>query len=218
MLKQQPQETEPGDVRRVDQLLFRLGNVLRPEPPPGLRTRLARMSSERPGRLRPNGAPSPSVLRRTVFAGHAIGLIAAAALLCAALIGFVVHEEGRRGEAKRAALGGPAPSSPPVARNAEAPPSAALPRPRNRGVPSGHYEGRPSNLVIPLPYSDSAVRTGTGTTIRVSLSQDELLSLGVPVNPTMHDRRFIAEMILGDDGLPRAITLPLPLTVVEERR
>jgi hypothetical protein len=44
------------------------------------------------------------------------------------------------------------------------------------------------------------------------------LSLGFPLNASLHDRRVVAELTLGDDGLPRAISLPLPLEVMKEKK
>jgi hypothetical protein len=73
-------------------------------------------------------------------------------------------------------------------------------------------------MMMQLPYSNSAIETGTGATIRVSMSQSELLSLGFPINTTVQDRRIVAELTLGDDGLPRAISLPLPLEEMKEKK
>jgi hypothetical protein len=73
-------------------------------------------------------------------------------------------------------------------------------------------------MTMQLPYSNSAIETGTYSTIRVSMAQSELLSLGFPINATVQDRRIAAELTLGDDGLPRAISLPLPLEVMKEKR
>ncbi|MGA9241138.1 MAG: hypothetical protein WBW03_04075 [Silvibacterium sp.] len=73
-------------------------------------------------------------------------------------------------------------------------------------------------MFVQLPYSNSAIATGTDATIQVSMSQSELLSLGFPVNASLHDRRVIAELTLGDDGLPRAVSLPLPLEVMKEKK
>ena len=72
-------------------------------------------------------------------------------------------------------------------------------------------------MVVRLPYSNSAIDTGTDATIRVSMSQTELVSLGFPMNATLHDRRVIADLTLGDDGLPRSISVPLPMEVVKEK-
>lgn len=71
---------------------------------------------------------------------------------------------------------------------------------------------------MPLPYSNGAIDTGTGTTIRVAVSQSELVSMGFPINATIPDRRVVAELTLGDDGLPRALSLPLPLEVMKEKK
>jgi hypothetical protein len=73
-------------------------------------------------------------------------------------------------------------------------------------------------MTMRLPYSNSAIETGTDAIIRVSMSQSELLSLGFPINATVQDRRVVAELTLGDDGLPRAISLPLPLEVIKEKK
>jgi hypothetical protein len=73
-------------------------------------------------------------------------------------------------------------------------------------------------MTMRLPYSNSAIETGTNTTIQVSMSQSELLSLGFPINATVQDRRIVAELTLGDDGLPRAISVPLPLEVTKEKK
>jgi hypothetical protein len=217
MLKQRSPETQTKALSRVDQLLALLRAVTH-DPPPALRTRLVRMSSERLGEIRSEGKPRISPRRRAIFTAPAVGITAAALIACAAFLGFLVHDEGRHGEANHVAFQEPTAPAAPAGRNAEGPPSIARPQHRTRSARSEIYLGRLGNLMIPLPYSDAAVRTGTGTMIGVSLSQDELLSLGVPVNPTVYDRRFIAQMILGDDGLPRAISVPLPLTVVEERK
>jgi hypothetical protein len=73
-------------------------------------------------------------------------------------------------------------------------------------------------MTVRLPYSDAAIDNGTDATIRVSMSQAELASLGFPLNTTLHDRRVVAELTLGDDGLPRAISVPLPLEVIKEKK
>ncbi len=73
-------------------------------------------------------------------------------------------------------------------------------------------------MTLRLPYSNSAIENGTQATIRVSMSQADLLSLGFPVNATLQDRRILADLTLGDDGLPRAISLPLPLEVIKEKK
>ncbi len=94
---------------------------------------------------------------------------------------------------------------------------SSLPEPRHAPFRPVHDTGR-RRMVVRLPYSNSAIRTGTGATIQVSISQSELLSLGFPVNATVSDRRVVADVMLGDDGLPRAISLPLPPEVEKENK
>ena len=73
-------------------------------------------------------------------------------------------------------------------------------------------------MTVRLPYSDAAIDTGTDATIRVSMSQAELASLGFPMKTTLSDRRVLAEVTLGDDGLPLAISVSLPLEVIKEKK
>jgi hypothetical protein len=73
-------------------------------------------------------------------------------------------------------------------------------------------------MVLQLPYSNSAIATGTSTTVEVTMSQYELASLGFPVSGAKRDSRIVAELTLGDDGLPRSISLPLPLEGIKEKR
>jgi hypothetical protein len=105
--------------------------------------------------------------------------------------------------------------------------SAAAPVVRGVGVKSARPRHALSSLpphtnaqrmVVSLPYSNSDIDTGTDATIRVSMSQTELVSLGFPMNATLHDRRVLAELTLGDDGLPRSISVPLPLQLVKEKK
>lgn len=82
--------------------------------------------------------------------------------------------------------------------------------------PTAQTEGE--RLTVRLPYSNVAIANGTSVTVRVAMSPSELLALGFPMSPTLQDGRVVAELSLGDDGLPRAISLPLPLEFVKEAR
>jgi hypothetical protein len=101
----------------------------------------------------------------------------------------------------------------PVVRGVEV--KSARPRHSLPSLPQNPFAQR---MVVRLPYSNSAIDTGTDATIRVSMSQTELVSLGFPMNTTLHDRRVLAELTLGDDGLPRSISVPLPLQLVKEKK
>jgi hypothetical protein len=101
----------------------------------------------------------------------------------------------------------------PVARGVEV--KSTRPRHSLHSLPQNPIAQR---MVVRLPYSNSAIDTGTDATIRVSMSQTDLVSLGFPMNATLHDRRVLAELTLGDDGLPRSISVPLPLQLVKEKK
>ncbi len=218
MLKRRSRGEQTEAVLRVDRLLAQLRSVMRHEPPADLRARLARMSLERPGEDRSAGNPHGSLRGRRIAMASAVGLMAGVLLAGAACIGFLAHEESQGSNAKRAALQKPAAPAAPVPVHAKVGERGIPSQRRSRAAHAGNDAEQGGNLVIPLPYSDRAIQAGTGTMIGVSLSQDELLSLGFPVTPTMDDRRFTAEMILGDDGLPQAIRVPLPLRTIEERK
>lgn len=66
---------------------------------------------------------------------------------------------------------------------------------------------RPQSLFVVLPFSDPALANGTNVTIRLALSDAELLALGVAPDENKRGQLYVADVVLGDDGLPRAIRL-----------
>jgi hypothetical protein len=62
-----------------------------------------------------------------------------------------------------------------------------------------------------LPYSDPEIANGTETTVRVSVPASQLMAWGVPAPAQLPDDQVAADLLLGDDGLPRAIRI-LPAT------
>jgi hypothetical protein len=63
------------------------------------------------------------------------------------------------------------------------------------------------NGYLPLTYLADATAMESGTVVRVELSRSALISLGVPVEPTRTDETLKADVVLGDDGVARAIRL-----------
>ena len=214
------ERTESEDESRVDSLLSLLGDLSQRDPSPALRERLEALAVER---LR-NGAP----VRRAV--GGPLGWIwpAFAAVLLAAIglaAPLVFHFRLRepRQTDRAAAVSEPAISRGAAPENtapvAPAAPAPVTHRPAIHRLHSVLAQAQGARrMTMQLPYSNSAIETGTYSMIRVSMSQSELLSLGFPINATVQDRRIAAELTLGDDGLPRAISLPLPLEVMKEKR
>jgi hypothetical protein len=64
-----------------------------------------------------------------------------------------------------------------------------------------------SSDVFALPYSDPAIANGTETTVRVSVPASQLMAWGVPSPARELDDQVAADLLLGDDGLPRAIRI-----------
>ena len=65
----------------------------------------------------------------------------------------------------------------------------------------------PQPVFVRLPYSDPTLMTGTGVTVRLALSDAELLAMGVRPIESNPSRSYVADLVLGDDGLPRAIRI-----------
>lgn len=63
------------------------------------------------------------------------------------------------------------------------------------------------NQFIPLTYLASATAMESGTVVRVRLSRATLIGLGLPVNAEHADEFIRADLVLGDDGVARAIRL-----------
>ncbi|HZT59371.1 MAG TPA: hypothetical protein VFA21_12160 [Pyrinomonadaceae bacterium] len=79
-----------------------------------------------------------------------------------------------------------------------------------RGTASSKYETvaqNANNEYLPLTYLDPSTALESGTVVRVRLSRSALMSLGVPVSAERSDDLVKAEVVLGDDGVARAIRL-----------
>jgi hypothetical protein len=217
MLEQRPKPT--ADAPRVEYLLGVLRSLSQPGPPPALRDRLELLAFERlrgGARLGP-WARSPFRSRlRPAFAAALLIVIATVA----ALVAYVHRSESLRAGIERPVV------QPRVGKTKEtfsngalsAVPAAVKPAKIRHTLPRLAENTAAQRMVVRLPYSNSAIDTGTDATLRVSMSQAELVSLGFPMNGTLHDRHVVAELTLGDDGLPRAISVTLPLELVREKK
>jgi hypothetical protein len=60
---------------------------------------------------------------------------------------------------------------------------------------------------VPLPYGESFSADDSGVVVRVSMTRDALESLGYPVNEGGGEDVVQADLIVGEDGWPRAVRL-----------
>jgi hypothetical protein len=218
MSEQQSKRTETEDVSRVDHLLGRLGDLSQRAPSPALRDRLAVLASQRLSEHSEYAARSkerkPPVWFRPALAAAAVVAIGLATILT---IRFSKRELVPTNKTAKVSRPATSPENTLQATPASHPLIARKPKVyRSQSAPAVPATTR--QMTMRLPYSNSAIETGTNTTIQVSMSQSELLSLGFPINATVQDRRIVAELTLGDDGLPRAISVPLPLEVTKEKK
>jgi hypothetical protein len=64
-----------------------------------------------------------------------------------------------------------------------------------------------STEFLPLTYLASATAIDTGTIVRVQLSKSALVRLGLPINIESTNESVRADVVIGDDGVARAIRL-----------
>lgn len=220
MSELQSKRTETEDTSRVDHLLGLLGDLSQHDPSPALRERLSALAVQRLNENSGSGMRirstdrTPKVWLKPIFAAALFVVIVLATI-------YATHV----GRQEPAQANRTVKESHPVASLGNKGYVAPAARPAVSRRPRTHHS--PSTVVPPigarqmtmrLPYSNSAIETGTNTTIQVSMSQSELLSLGFPITATVQDARIVAELTLGDDGLPRAISVPLPLVVTKEKK
>jgi hypothetical protein len=222
MSEHRSKQTETEDSTRTDHLLSLLRDVSQRDPSPALRERLAALASQyleqNPGRSTRLTATRQPAARAWLKPSLAVALLVVAGLATV----FVVHS--RRHESaqidRTSKIIHPAALSDKKA--FVVPMTETFPARRPKVCCALHPIVNPAlrapQMTMRLPYSNGAIETGTDTTIRVSISQSELLSLGFPISATVQDSRIIAELTLGGDGLPRAISLPLPLEVIKEKK
>jgi hypothetical protein len=193
------------DAEHVDQLLTVFRHRGLADPPAALRERLAQLSANRLSPARSEGQWFAARSWRILGLATALATLAAGAVL----IGFCLRRPGPRPVAERS-VG--APSREAVASSAAETRIVSVPggmRQNQNEAALQRGSGEPDRVILPLPYSTGATAAGTASAIPILVSQNELVALGFPAQPTLANRRIAAHLILGDDGLPRAISVPL---------
>lgn len=143
-------------------------------------------------------------------------MAAAAALILAAGAGLrwrPASSSARRAPERAAVSVSAPPSSPaqlPPALTAPPPSRSAPVSPGLRAAGTGKAvaaDGPAEELAdfIPLPYVDQDAPLGSGEVVRIRLSEADLGLLGVPVSEDAGGRSLTADVVIGEDGVARAI-------------
>jgi hypothetical protein len=219
----QPRPKPTADAPRVEYLLGVLRSLSAQGPPPAVRDRLELLAFERlrGGSELGRRLLGPQERLRSWLRPAFVVALLAAIVTVAAVVAYVHQSESLRAgiELRIAQPGVAQPEETFRGGTLSTVPAAVIEPPKIRhGLPRLTENTTARRMVVRLPYSNSAIDTGTDATLRVSMSQAELVSLGFPMNGTLHDGRVVADLTLGDDGLPRAISVTLPLEFVREKK
>ena len=77
-----------------------------------------------------------------------------------------------------------------------------------RRVPrTPQVEARPTAVFVMLPGSEFMPPTQDLQILRVRIPRTRIQALGWPVNPDRLEERVLADVVVGDDGLARAVRL-----------
>lgn len=133
-------------------------------------------------------------------------LLAAAVLFAALVLGFgtMLSKRSERISPTSKVLP-PANTQPSLVLESRETPKTPLPAKVKRRQPA--KVANPQPVFVRLPFSDPALMSGTSVTIRLALSDAELLAMGIRPIETDPSRSYVADLVLGDDGLPRAIRI-----------
>jgi hypothetical protein len=109
------------------------------------------------------------------------------------------------------AAGGTAGEKPAVGVHSE---GSSATQPSNRALPANSRpkSNRPARHVvwasdfIALPYADNAAPLGDADIVRLTMPNAALASLGLPVTEDNSARNITADILVGEDGIPRAIS------------
>jgi hypothetical protein len=71
--------------------------------------------------------------------------------------------------------------------------------------PAVAVEAAPAREFIPLPYSPAFTASEGGQVVRITLPRSSLRTLGFPINEERAFERIQADVLLGNDGIARAI-------------
>jgi len=209
-----PLRTADKRLSHTNELLRLLGEASPQEPSPYIREQLEAMGSLQ-------FSSTPFLRWRQALQHHWLWALPVAGLAALVLVMFLPT----RPQVAALDLQATPPGVPPLLASNAYPanprvpgiPAPVVSTKKTTHVPNAAPKAKPMDrLTVPLPYSNPDISTGTSTVVRVAMPQMQLAALGLPLPAVAADSRIIADVTLGDDGLPKSISLPLPLQVVKE--
>jgi hypothetical protein len=149
------------------------------------------------------------VIRSPRATRWAIGGIAG--LAAAALLSIVLFKPGIFQRQGATSPGGSASSASAPTQVSQATPQVASPSNADTSAdPSTGAQDADTEYAtayVSLPSADGAAFTEDQTIVRVSLPPSALASFGLPVSSDGRDSNVLADFVLGEDGMPRAVRL-----------
>ncbi|HUJ83551.1 MAG TPA: hypothetical protein VLW83_16815 [Candidatus Acidoferrales bacterium] len=135
-----------------------------------------------------------------------------AGLAAAALLSIVLFRPGIFQRQGATSPGGSASSASAPTQVSQATPRVALPAANadTSAEPSAATQDSDTEYAtayVSLPSADGAAFTEDQTIVRVSLPPSALASFGLPVSSAAGDSNVLADFVLGEDGMPRAVRL-----------
>jgi hypothetical protein len=106
----------------------------------------------------------------------------------------------------------------PIARVRSEDTSRVAVQPRRRVNPGPSVpQDTESQITIALPYSNADVSGEPSSTIRTVIRGSDLKTLGLQMPSDDPQAQVLAFLTLGGDGLPRSISVPVPLQAIQEK-
>jgi anti-sigma factor RsiW len=148
---------------------------------------------------------APVAMRAARANRPAIGAVAG--LAAAALLAVVLFKPGilHRGEVASPTAAMPAAGS--LGQVSPQTSAQATPQMDNTDTATQDADTEYATAYVPLPSADGTTFAEDQTIVRVSLPPSALASFGLPLSSDGRDSNVLADFVLGEDGMPRAVRL-----------
>jgi hypothetical protein len=200
-----PEINDEPEYQELEQMLLRLKEAPIPAPADEIRQNLQRVSTG----VRHDVEAASHPARRAHWPRWVFAAAACIAMVLIAGLRYTWRSPEHQTNIANVAHGSSSEAST-NAKTALRPPAVAHRKSLRHATPRS-TPPQPRSFTVELSYSNRDIANGTSAIISVQVSGEELIALGVPIGDAANDRKYLADVTLGDDGLPRSIQIPLPL-------